>query len=305
MPHTAGMAAPSSHDHVDLRCAAWTVAQAVDPIGSAVQVDRFVTFEVPQPWPARTEDLGWSQGLPGVPGVRLQAIVPEAAREDGTVLVNRWERAGAVLEGTDWLVPAATVPAALARVVAGDAPDDAESTPSPPEVLVCGHGTRDRCCGGSGTRLAIEVRAELPELRVRRTSHLGGHRFAPTALTFPDGRMWAHLDASTLVGIVHRSVAFERARRHYRGNTALDPWAQAVEGTALAERGWELASVDDLAATVEGTGDRRSVTVGWSGPSGRGERRATVEIARRYPVLQCGLPPEEATKEAEEYVVTS
>lgn len=297
------MADPPSPD-VDLRCAPWTAAHGFDPIGSAVVVDRLVTVEVPQPWPAKIEELAWLSGLPEPAATRVQAIVPETPRAGGTVLVNRWQRVGALLQGTDWLLRAADVPDVLAAVVQGHDPVDAEATPAPPEVLVCAHGTRDRCCGGGGTRLAIEARAQLPDVRIRRTSHLGGHRFAPTALTLPDGRQWSHLDPDVLSGIVRRTLDPSIARAHYRGNIALEPWAQVVEGAVLADHGWELAAATTLRATSSADGDRARVTVRWDDPSGTHERTGEVTVSRRYPVLQCGLPPEEATKEALEYGLT-
>jgi len=287
---------------LELRCAPWTLDQGVDPIGSAVQIDRLVTVEVPLPWPADVADLPWIAGVDA--GARVQTIVPEVARADGTVLLTRWERRGARFTGTDWLVPAPDVPEALAVVAAGGEPD-VEGEPAPDEVLVCGHGARDRCCGGSGTRLAVEARAALPGWRIRRTSHLGGHRFAPTALTLPEGRAWAFLDADALAGIVDRTMHPHEARDHYRGHVALDPWAQVVEGLRLSGEGWGGLDVDDLRAdvTVAEGGDAADVTLHWDGPDGAGSRRAEVVVRRRYPVLQCGLPPEAAKKTAPEFQV--
>jgi hypothetical protein len=286
----------SGPDALELRCAPW--------IGSAVQIDRLVTAEVPLPWPADVADLPWLAGLETEPGTRIQAIVPEVARADGTVLVTRWDRTGARLVGTDWLVPAPDVPEAIAAVAGGGEPD-VEGVPAPAEVLVCGHGSRDRCCGGSGTRLAIEARAALPGWRIRRTSHLGGHRFAPTALTLPEGRVWAFLDADALAGVVERTMHPSEARDHYRGHVALDPWAQVVEGLRLSGEGWAGLDVDDLTAEVAVDEDREGahVVLRWDGPDGPGSREARVRIHRRYPVLQCGLPPEVAEKTSPEYQV--
>lgn len=287
---------------LDLRCAPWTLDQGVDPIGSAVRFDRLVTVEVPLPWPADVGDLPWVAGIGMTPGVRLQTIVPEVARTDGAVLVTRWDRQGARFVGTDWLVPAVDVPDAVASAAAGEEPP-ARGTPAPGEVLVCGHGARDRCCGGSGTRLAVEARAALPEWRIRRTSHLGGHRFAPTAITLPEGRVWAFLDADALAGIVDRTMHPHQARDHYRGHVALDPWSQVVEATGLSTEGWSALDVDDLQAEVEVSdgGDHARVTLRWEGPDGTGTREGEVRVRRRYPVLQCGLPPEAAEKTSPEY----
>jgi hypothetical protein len=252
MPLRDGMLPDVSvQESLELRCAPWTLDQGVDPIGSAVQIDRLVTVEVPLPWPADVADLPWLAVLDLASGTRVQAIVPEVARTDGTVLVTRWDRNGARFTGTDWLVRAVDVPAALAAATAGEEPG-VDGTPAPAEVLVCGHGARDRCCGGSGTRLAVEARAALPGWRIRRTSHLGGHRFAPTALTLPDGRAWAFLDAAALAGIVERTLHPHDARDHYRGHVALDPWAQVVEALGLSGEGWSRTCTRMSPSTATG-----------------------------------------------------
>lgn len=288
----------------DFRCAPWTEAQGLDPIGSATRFDRLVTAEIAPPWPRDVSEMAWLRSLPDLAGVRVQAIVPEAPRTDGAVLLTRWERDGASLAGVDWLVPAADVPEVLEALVHGiDVSAAADVTDAPPEILVCSHGTRDRCCGGPGTRLAVEVRAALPEVRVRRTSHLGGHRYAPTALTLPDGRSWAHLDAEILVGIVRRTVSPGAARPHYRGNAGLDPWNQTLEGAVLADQGWSAIDFTELTGTAHVDGDRADAHLRWTGATGTDERRATVAITERYPVLQCGLAPELAEKDAPVYAV--
>jgi hypothetical protein len=291
---------PLAHD--DFRCSVWTAAQGLDPIGSAPTFDRLVTVEVPQPWPAKIDELEWIAPLDVPDDTRVQAIVPDVGRTDGTVLLTRWQRSGARLTGIDWLVTAEDVPGALAVLVAGHEPAGDVRT-APAEVLVCGHGSRDRCCGGPGTRLTVEARAALPEVRVRRTSHLGGHRFAPTALTLPDGRMWAFLDVDVLSGIVDRTLPPAEAREFYRGNVALDPWTQVVEGAVLADSGWAAVDFDELSGTSAVDGDHARATVTWATGGVTDERTAAVAIAARYPVLQCGLPPGEATKDSAEYRV--
>lgn len=286
----------------DLHCAVWTETKGFDPIGSATAFDRLVTVEIPQPWPATIEDAGWIADVSPPQGTRVQAVVPDTVRDDGDVLVTRWDRDGAGFRGTDWLVFVEEVPAVLATLVDGGTPD-APCADAPPEVLVCSHGSRDRCCGGPGTRLAVEARVALPDVRVRRTSHLGGHRFAPTALTLPEGRMWAFLDVDALAGVVDRTISPDRARPIYRGNVALDSWAQAVEADVLVERGWLGADFDTLDASVSANGDGATVRLRWSAGTLSDAVERRVEIGQEYPVLQCGLPPSEATKSARTYRV--
>lgn len=63
--------------------------------------------------------------------------------------------------------------------------------------LVCTHGTRDRCCAKWGMPVFEALRQRDPE-RVWQSSHLGGHRFAPTFLTLPDGLLWGRFDSARL-----------------------------------------------------------------------------------------------------------
>ncbi|MEL6604928.1 MAG: sucrase ferredoxin [Cyanobacteria bacterium J06614_10] len=59
------------------------------------------------------------------------------------------------------------------------------------DILVCTHGMRDKCCARFGQPLFREARhlseqGQLPNTRIWQASHIGGHRFAPTAITLPD-----------------------------------------------------------------------------------------------------------------------
>ena len=133
-------------------------------------------------------------------------------------------------------------------------PDQASS-----EVLVCTHGRRDRCCGSLGTALVADLVRPAGEAgtsvaagvgldaRLSRTSHTGGHRFAPTAAVFPEGTLWAYLNATLLGEIVRHSCDPAVASPHYRGCPGLGAReVQVLErevlcaGPELASPGWSL-----------------------------------------------------------------
>ena len=59
-------------------------------------------------------------------------------------------------------------------------------------IWVCTHGKRDRCCAKYGRALYDALSPLAPD-RVWQTSHLGGHRFAPTLVTLPDGLCYGHV----------------------------------------------------------------------------------------------------------------
>ncbi|HEY8544306.1 MAG TPA: sucrase ferredoxin, partial [Acidimicrobiales bacterium] len=165
-------------------------------------------------------------------------------------------------------------------------------------------------CGADGMRLYTEVAAlGLDGVRVWRTSHTGGHRFAPTALTFPDGRAWAWLDADLVRGIVERSLPAATAAAHDRGSVAIgDPFAQAAESAVFGVEGWGWLD-RPRTVTVDATDpDRRLVTVTADPvPDAQPARRTyRVEVVQKgtIPVPDCGHPIDEARKSSPDLVVT-
>jgi hypothetical protein len=68
-----------------------------------------------------------------------------------------------------------------------------------PTVLVCTDGRHDRCCAEHGRAVYEAFHAEVLRLglplSVAESSHLGGHRFAATALLLPGGEMYGRLRA--------------------------------------------------------------------------------------------------------------
>ena len=111
-------------------------------------------------------------------------------------------------------------------------------------MLVCGHGRRDVCCGSQGTALVTGCPRDPARfggtVRLWRTSHTGGHRFAPTAIVLPQGTVWAYLDADALRRITFRQGPLDDLLPRYRGCAGVGPAAvQALEREAFAEVGWE------------------------------------------------------------------
>ena len=160
------------------------------------------------------------------------------------------------------------------------------------------NGRRDPCCGRWGTLLHIELAARWPGVRVWRCSHTGGHRFAPTAITLPEGRAWAYVDADLLDGVVRRTADLRALAAHDRGTTGLGMWAQPVERALFQQHGWGWLdkTITHEATSVADDGKSAQVTLGWDG----GRATATVEVTRILPVLVCGAPPGEARKTSPE-----
>ena len=293
----------------EYRCSPWTQAQGVDPIGSAGAFDQLLLVEWALPWPSDVTEVEPLAAAAADPRARVMTVVPHAdAVEDGLHRVVHHRRTGThSFESVDHRVPEGAIPELLRALL--DAPERAvHDWPSvvgdaPPEVLVCGHGRRDPCCGRWGTLLHAELAARGSDARVWRCSHTGGHRFAPTAITLPDGRAWAYADVVLLDGVLSRSGDVAALAAHDRGCTAFDPWAQVVERALFVEHGWAWLDGEVTASRTELSPDGQSATVelGWrlaGGASGRVQ--AEVAVTRILPVLVCGEPPEVAKKTSPE-----
>ncbi|MGH3858199.1 sucrase ferredoxin [Actinokineospora sp.] len=86
-------------------------------------------------------------------------------------------------------------------------------TPQPgPLLLVCTNGRRDVCCALLGRPIAEDLAVEHGDA-VWEATHLGGHRFAPTAVLLPTGYAYGALDSrfghGLLTGV---GVTTERCR---------------------------------------------------------------------------------------------
>jgi hypothetical protein len=288
-------------DHADpVRCAAWTSNARVDPIGSTDGYDFFLVIEWPQPWPRDVGDiaeLAPLQQLVAERGGRLQCVVPA---NDGRALRIALHRRSQIdgLVGSFRRHEVTTgrddVPAAAAGLL--DSGFEPGIAAAPLDVLICAHGRRDRCCGSLGTSLELSLRPQVDTMEVRtfRTSHLGGHRFAPNALVLPDASLWAFLDVATLGRIINRHGNVGELAQHYRGFAGLDHRpAQLLERQALIDVGWQWFDHHRSAhRTASGAWVLESLAPG-------GERHrweGTVGVRRRVPVPECGAPITEATK---------
>lgn len=239
------------------RCSSAWDHQAIPAWGTATQAAVVVALEQPGPWGTRAlveshldPDVGRSldKQVTNLDG-RLMLI-----RRPGrhTVPVEPYEREVLVARtGTNgWLVrarlssPHALLrltpellrePTAVAAALGGQVTDE-------PALLVCTNGRRDACCALRGRPVALAGSALDPGV-VWEVTHTGGHRFAPTGILLPWGRMLARLDED-LVG--HLIEHGRRARLpltalgpvHDRGGMHLAPSEQAVEAFLRQQLDW-------------------------------------------------------------------
>jgi hypothetical protein len=152
-------------------------------------------------------------------------------------------------------------------------------------VLVCGHGSRDRCCALRGTVVFDALRRELPRDGLWISSHQGGHRFAGNVLVLPAGIQLGRVDASAAASVTADALSGRIDLAHYRGRTYYDGRVQAAEHAVREATG--LLGGDDLSlASVDGSVVRLRERDG-------SVHAVAVEEAEGPTVpASCGAPPE-------------
>jgi hypothetical protein len=290
-----------------VRCSDWARAEGLDPVGSAGCYRGFLLVEWPLPWP---RDLSEIEGLRGVAvlareaGFRLQGLIPTGGARRVIAYVD--SRSDGFFAGFARLEApagddlAATVASLLDQRVSPSGP------PGGRDLLVCTHGRRDVCCGSLGTRLSVRLDdVPLPaDVRRWRTSHTGGHRFAPTFIVLPEATMWAYGDSDLVQRVLGRQGDAALVADRYRGCAGLpSPAVQALEREVLRRIGWGL--LDRPRRGVELDGGRLRLEVGGDGGPAAEAWEADVGPGRLLPVPDCGRPIGEAKKSEHEWVVSS
>lgn len=232
--------------------------------GTAPAIRRLVAVEHVGAWPRRVAD----HADPDV-----AELFGRLRRDDVTLLlIRRPGRAGRDCDGTRTVYVADLAPGGArvrSRTVRGT--EDLASITFDPEagepvtdpvLLVCAHGRRDVCCAVRGRALATDLTAE--DADVWECTHLGGHRFAPTALVLPTGYAYGRLDTGSALSALKAAAGGSVDPWSCRGHAGLEPAQQVAE---LAVR--EHTGIGDAGALRVDAPLRRSDPEG-NGPEGNG-----------------------------------
>jgi len=270
---------------VTARCADASLASGETLAATAVTASRWLLVEVPGSWP---RDVAAAQGLPEpahgpirawldrTPGARLQLVrrPGRAARRALVFVVDAGETHAEVrrieLDGLEEL--------ASVDLDGGGAKVQMSI------VLVCGHGSRDRCCALRGTAVYGALADRLDEEALWVSSHQGGHRFAANVLVLPTGLQFGRVEPDEAPALVERGMRGRIELERYRGRTCYDGPVQAAEHAVRSAAG--LDGVDDLrlAATEDGR-------VSFQGRTGATWVAAVEEVEGPAVAARCGDEP--------------
>ena len=255
----------------DARCAVLARASDEPVAGTAPLVPRWVCLEHRGSWP---------HDVARHPDPAVADFARRAAAAGLRLLLIR--RHGRRFDDAPGRVVLADTGSGTATTCTVAGPDELAQLPLPrpdeplpgtpltdPMLLVCTHGRRDRCCALDGRALATALVA-AGEPDVWECSHLGGHRFAPTALVLPTGYLYGRLDLASALAARKAAGVGEVAIDCCRGRTTWSPAGQVAELAVRAATGMR-----DADALVVHPDDGDTVLV-----TGRAGGRWLVEVER-------------------------
>lgn len=238
-------------------CSDYSRQAGEDIIGSATNEQTYILVECPPPWTSEAFNSRW------VPE-NLQILIKEVKRNklpikflliannvshkaDSTTLLI-YQRKEGLSNGYGkqefHLANIEQVAAVVRKWLRGGFSDYDAQTSVTRDILICTHGSHDRCCARYGNPFyfnatSIVSSLELDNVRIWKSSHFGGHRFAPTAIDFPDGRYYGALDQESFKSILTRTGDITLLKKVYRGWGILPNSIQVLERELILRHGWD------------------------------------------------------------------
>lgn len=288
-------------------CSEASMALGETLVGTAPEAPGWVVLEQPGPWgrKALTEShldpvLGEALEVaasahnarvalirrpgrhPDRPDPRARRVWIASTRPGRSWLLGGWIGDVTDLGGLSW-----------SGISAGDLASVNRSIPAlraetDPVLLVCTNGRRDLCCAVKGRGLIHAVRDRLPG-RVWETIHLGGHRFAPTAVLLPAGVTYGRLDPDRAVEVYQDAAVGRIALDGYRGRSTYSPPGQVAEAAVRSATRDRDVDALEVVSVHEHDGD-------WHALVGhRDGRRWRVDVTERRLAparpISCGAAP--------------
>ena len=255
--------------------AALSTPQSEALLGTAVHAETFILIETPQPWlkpallsPGVPESLRqWLKSLLGPDsGVRVHLIANEQTQTQTQRRILIFRQATSPRHWPSRQNLSSTLVGGYrAWQLHAETPEDMAATlshfwqtpvwhqqsaerpmePTQRHLMICTHASHNECCGIYGYPFYREAIAQIKRLnltestQVWQISHIGGHRFAPTLIDFPQGRYYGNLNQSALLSLLNQRGAIAPLLSTYRGWSLLPKPLQILEAELLSQYGWD------------------------------------------------------------------
>lgn len=240
-----------------------TLAQSEALIGTAVPADTFILIETPQPW---DKPALLSTGIPEAlrqvvkpllsAGVRVHLIANEQTLDQARrrILIFQRPKASHPSRGTrllgkykSWEIQVDS-PAEMAPALEQFLQNRVGQQPilsGQRHLMICTHASHNECCGMYGYPFYKDAIATIQQLGLTQQvhpwqiSHIGGHRFAPTLIDFPQGRYYGNLDQDSLLCMLKQQGDIVPLLSTYRGWSLLPKPLQILEAELFQQHQWD------------------------------------------------------------------
>ncbi len=248
-----------------------------DIIGSATNYETYILIECPPPW---TSDAFNSRWIPD----NLKNLVTEINRAklpmrflliandqshkvtETTLLI--YQKQAGLISGYQKhefrLANIEQVAGFVKKFLRGEIPDSKIETNFTRDILICTHGSHDKCCARYGNSFYFHATDNITNLcldhiRIWRSSHFGGHRFAPTAIDLPEGRYYGVLNQDSFQSILTKTGDIECFNHVYRGWGILPTAMQILEKELILRHGWDWLNYKVASRIIEQSLDNNTV----------------------------------------------
>lgn len=248
-----------------------------DIIGTATNYQTYILVECPTPWVYEAFNSKW------VPD-NLRILVEEVQKaklpvrfllianneshkvEETTLLIYQQQQG--LSQGyrkQEFKLPnIEQVAGTVSKWLAGMSVDHEIESSITRDILVCTHGSHDQCCARYGNPFYFYsqntiAELELNHIRIWKSSHFGGHRFAPTAIDFPQGRYYGLLDQDTFKSILTHTGDIQCLNKIYRGWGILPTSLQILEKELMLRLGWDWFNYHVTGKILEQSLDNQTI----------------------------------------------
>ncbi|MDZ8105632.1 MAG: sucrase ferredoxin [Nostoc sp. DedQUE12a] len=258
-------------------CSDYSREAGEEIIGSATNYQTYILVECPPPWTSEAFNSKW------VPE-NLRIVIEEVKRakvpirflliaNDLSHKVNQttlliYQKKEGLNNGyhkQEFILPnIEQVAAVVQKWLWGISSNSEVEASATRDILVCTHGSHDKCCARYGNPFYFHATAtisnlDLDNVRIWKSSHFGGHRFAPTIIDLPDGRYYGNVDLDSFKSILTRTGDIQCLNKVYRGWGILPAALQALEKELILSEGWDWFNYKVVGKILEQSLDNNTI----------------------------------------------
>jgi len=258
-------------------CSDYSRQAGEDVIGSATNYQTYILVECPLPWTSEAFNSKWvPQSLrilveevkrAKLP-IRFLLIANDISHKVNHTTLLIYQRKEGLTNGLCkqefQLSNIEQVAAVVQKWLWGISSNSEVEADKTRDILVCTHGSHDKCCARYGAPFYFKLTATIADfcldnVRIWKSSHFGGHRFAPTVIDLPEGRYYGVLDQDSFRSILTRTGDIQCLNKVYRGWGILPAALQILERELILRNGWDWFSYKVTGKILEQSLDNNTI----------------------------------------------